>query len=80
MAQPPHQHPQHGGGVQDEAALDAKLTAAGYTNVTNVEHHGHSWHCTATDAQGNSVQLIVDGHGNVHIDDEPPAPAPAPGA
>jgi hypothetical protein len=64
MAHHPHTH----GGVADEAALTALLTAAGYSNITNVHHHGHSWHCDATDSTGAAVLLTVDGHGGIHID------------
>jgi hypothetical protein len=58
----------HTGGIADEAAMTAAVTAAGYSNPTDIRHTGHAWHCSATDSTGTVVALTVDGHGGVHLD------------
>jgi len=76
MARPPvHTH-----GIADQSALTDMLTQHGYTNVANVQQHGKSWHCSATDSTGASVQLVVDGHGGVHLATENDATGSTSGA
>src|SRR3954462_3576692 len=76
---PEHAEHGHAGGIADEAALIAAVTAAGYTNPTDIQHTGHAWHCSATDSTGAVVKLTIDGQGGVHLDtdtdtaDEPAA-------
>lgn len=53
--------------AQTEAEAMATITDAGYTNVTNMVQHGHTWHADAVDQNGNAVSVVVDGgSGAVH--------------
>jgi hypothetical protein len=71
-------NPVHTHGVEDEWQLNQLLTSHGYSNVEGVRQSGKAWHCTATDPTGAEVQLVVDGHGGVHLDDgEDDQPDPA---
>ncbi len=54
----------------DDEAL-AAMTAAGYTNIANMVHHGHIWKADATDTVGAAVVIVCHGKdGRVNVDDE----------
>lgn len=52
--------------VTSEEDAVAAFTAAGYTEVTNVEQHGATWHASATNSAGAPVDVHIDGAGKVH--------------
>jgi hypothetical protein len=85
MAQPPHAHG-HGHAphaeVQSDADAQKALADAGYTNVTDLKHHGRVWIGNATNSSGASVHVVVhrkDGKINEDAGDASAAP-PAPTA
>ena len=61
--------------ISTEADAVAAIEGAGYTNVTNVEQHGATWHATAQNSAGSTVGVLIDGAGHVKEkggdDDEP---------
>lgn len=57
------------GPVTQEAAM-AAITAAGYTNVTDLKAYGRTWHAMATPAAGGAPMAVsVDPKGRVHAED-----------
>ncbi len=60
--------------VETEADAIAVIEGAGYTNVTDVEQHGATWHAKATSSTGQQVSVHVDGAGKVHEHGENDAP------
>ena len=64
------------GAPTSEADAIAAIEAAGYSNVTNLEQHGATWHATATDSAGTQCEVLIDGKGEVKqkgADDAPEA-------
>ena len=62
-------HPKAADKVQDDAAAQDAITRAGYTSVTNLEHHGRVWTADAVDAAGAAVIVVVHGKdGRVNVD------------
>lgn len=64
---------------QSAAEAQVVIEAAGYSNVTNLEQHGATWHADATDSAGNQFQVLIDGHGEVKekgADDDAPEAEP----
>jgi hypothetical protein len=58
------------GPVTQDAAM-AAITAAGFTNVTDLKAYGRTWHAMATPAAGGApVAISVDPKGRVHADTE----------
>lgn len=51
--------------VTSEADAVAAIEAAGYTNVTDVEQHGATWHANAVNSSGSTVAVLIDGAGRV---------------
>lgn len=47
-------------GALDAAAVQARLTAAGYTRIKDVEFDDGIWHADATSRAGTRVDLAVD--------------------
>jgi len=65
MARPPHHTDEV---TTDDQAL-AKMTAAGYTSITNLVHHGHTWKADALDSVGAAVVIVCHARdGSVNVD------------
>jgi len=72
MARPPNTDV-----VQTDAQAVAALTAAGFTAITDLEHHGRMWKATATEANGNVCHVVVHGrNGGIVIEDDVDVPKP----
>lgn len=72
MARPPNTDV-----VQTDAQAVAALTAAGFTAITDLEHHGRMWKATATEANGNVCHVVVHGrNGGIVIEDDVDMPKP----
>jgi len=71
-------HPRATDVVQTDDQALAALTAAGYTAVVGLTHHGHVWVGSATDATGAAVDVVVHGKtGKISVDPaDEPTPAP----
>ena len=60
--------------IETAEEATAAIEAAGYSNVTDLQQKGATWHATATDSSGQQVEVLIDGAGKVKTksdDDEP---------
>jgi hypothetical protein len=63
--------------VQTDAQAVAALTAAGFTGITDLAHHGRMWKATATEANGTVCHVVVHGrNGGIVIEDDVDVPKP----
>jgi len=61
--------PHHADVVTTDAEAVAAMTAAGYTDITNLAHHGRVWRADALDASGAAVVIVCHGRdGRVNVD------------
>ena len=52
--------------VENESDAIEVITEAGYSNLSNLTHHGATWHCDATNSSGAPVKVVISGNGEVH--------------